>query len=97
MRSCNNYRDFVTEKEVFEGFGKGKIRHPPVQHMFDFRVSSGQCVADNNEIRIGLKIFRIVSLVYGNFLLCEKFAHRWIDAFVGSRDLVTSLFQHGCQ
>ena len=94
MGACDDQIMAFPEEELFEGFGEGNVGEAPVEHGLEFRITSGDCVSNNNQVRVCGEVVRRVASRERDALIFEEGTHGGVDILIGSGDLV-ALGSHG--
>ena len=72
----------------------GEIGNPQLSQRFSLRKDSLDHVADNNQIRTGLQIFRSVAFHDINTGLSQKIGHGRIDILIGTGYPIAIVLEH---
>ena len=91
MCSGDDEHFFTDEEFVVQQLRQGAKLKALIEHMLEFHVAPGDCIADHHEIRFWFEIPRIERLGDRDVEFAKEIGHRRISSRVGTRHAESAL------
>ncbi len=95
---ARDYQRTSAANEFFlEDFRQRAVKHPAIEHSFDFGIATRNRVPDHHAIRRRIEMRHVVPLHQADADSLQHRGHRRIHIFIGARDPMTTRLQHSRQ
>ncbi len=97
VRSSYHQRIVARQEKFFQRLRERAVRNLIIQHRFHFRIAARKRIADHDDVRRGIEICGVETIVPGNAKALQQRRRGRIHACIGTRHAVAAFRKHSGQ